>query len=329
MGVTIPACEEFGFSSCTQFLYYLLFRDELMKKQMLHFLERRQRLSSRSSLIALAEHKTLRTLGDVTSYGGDNYTLVIMWTQPDGDGVWATDAAAALVNDGLFDDPSAAQLSLVAYGDAYVNNSYSCGSGNVWSEAGAACWLSNCSEPWPMTKPMTSGACYGYPASGSAICTRGSKMCDILRWQAFIWLHYLTVPTLVTPYYACLQAGAANASQGSADNISERCAKTCHVSQSMFEHLRDDYVHTWRAQEALAGNALIQSWHLRRADTTHGPAWPLIQIGGANTSPAHPARTYSGPHTKDGLKSAVCASIASGAARLPDVCKSAASSSEL
>ena len=55
-----------------------------------------------------------------------NSTLVVMWTQPDGGGAWATNAAAELVNAGLFDDPDAAELSLVAFGDAYVDNAYSC-----------------------------------------------------------------------------------------------------------------------------------------------------------------------------------------------------------
>ena len=260
----------------------------------------------------------LPTLGDAASRDvGDNYTLVVVWTQPDGDGVWATDAAVDLVNAGIFDDPSAAQLSLVGYGDAYVNNSFSCGSGG-WNTAGAACWLSNCSKPWPPTKAMAHGECYGYPSPGSSICKHGVRECNLLRWQGFIWLHYLTLPTLATAYYACLQAGAANSSLVTADAIAERCAAKSHVSQSMYEHLRDHYVHTWRGEETLAGNAMIQSWHLRRADATHGPTWPIIQIGDGDSPPS----TYIGSHSTEGLMSAICKSIAAtaGAAKLPRAC---------
>ena len=32
-------------------------------------------------------------------------------------------------------------------------------------------------------------------------------------------------------------------------------------------------MHTWRADEAVAGNAQIQSFHLTRTDATHGPSW--------------------------------------------------------
>ena len=268
------------------------------------------------------------TLGDVgvvqlARQSGANYTRVTMWTQPDGNGIWATDAAAELWAAGLFEDPSAAQLALVAYGDAYVNNSWSCGGGSTWSMAKAGCWLSNCSAPWPMTKEMTNSSCYGYPSTGSSICKGGQRECDLVRWQNFIWIHYLTDPLLATTYFACLQEGAANASAISADAIAEACAAKCHVSQSKFEYLRDGYVHTWRGEEALASAAMIQSWHVRRTDAAHGPTWPFIQIGDADSSPAHPPATYAGPHTSAGLRKAICASIAAsaGAAKLPGVCK--------
>ncbi len=159
---------------------------------------------------------------------GANYTRVTMWTQPDGNGVWATDAAAELWDAGLFDDANAAQLALVAYGDAYVNNSWSCGGGTQWSMARAGCWLSNCSAPWPMTKEMTNSSCYGYPNPGSSICKGGARECDLIRWQNFIWIHYLSDPPLATKYYACLQQGAANASVVLADTIAEKCASKCH-----------------------------------------------------------------------------------------------------
>ena len=106
-----------------------------------------------------------------------NSTLVVMWTQTDGGGAWATDAAAELVAAGLFDDPDAAELSLVAFGDAYVDNAYSCEMGGTWTAAAAACWLANCSEPWPPAKGMTSGDCYvaiQRPASPCASEVRAS-----------------------------------------------------------------------------------------------------------------------------------------------------------
>ena len=196
-----------------------------------------------------------KALGTPTSVGGENgrapnsaenYTLVVMWTQPDGDGAWATEAATKLYSEGLFDDPTLAQLSLVPYGDAYVNNSYSCNGGAEWDEAHAACWLTNCSKPFPWTKDMTSGKCYGYPNPGSTVCQRGARECGLLRWQGFIYLHYLTLPELMLPYYSCLQAAAGNLSLATADAAANFCASKVHVSQSMFEHLRDDYVHTWK-----------------------------------------------------------------------------------
>ena len=243
-----------------------------------------------------------------------NSTLVVMWTQPDGGGAWATDAAAELVNVGLFDDPDAAELSLVAFGDAYVDNAYSCEMGGTWTAAAAACWLANCSEPWPPTKGMTSADCYGYPAPGEPVCKLGTRECDLMRWQAFVWLHYLLIPATATPFYACLQSGAANASLSSADAVAEVCA--ARVGASDFARLRDHYVHTWRGAEALAGNAQVQSFHLRRADAEHGPAWPFIQIGQGG---------YSGPHTFSGLKRAICASIeaSAGAAKQPAACRQA------
>ena len=108
-----------------------------------------------------------------------------------------------------------------------------------------------------------------------------------MRWQAFVWLHYLLGPSTATPFYACLQSGSANASLSSADEVAEVCAARVGVSGD-FARLRDHYVHTWRGAEALAGNAMVQSFHLRRADAEHGPAWPFIQIGQGG---------YSGPHT--------------------------------
>ena len=74
----------------------------------------------------------VRFVGNHTVKGTD-YALVTVWTQPDGGGVWATNAAVELYNDGLFDDPTAAQIALVSYGDAYVNNSYACGGGKEWT----------------------------------------------------------------------------------------------------------------------------------------------------------------------------------------------------
>ena len=246
-----------------------------------------------------------------------------MWTQPDGSGIWATDAAATLWDAGLFDDQDVAQLALVAYGDAYVNNSWSCGDGAEWTMASAGCWLSNCSAPWPMTKEMTNSSCYGYPPRGASVCKGGRRECDLMRWQNFIWIHYLTDPPLATAYYACLQKGAADASVASADAVAEACATMCQVNQTRFEYLRDAYVHTWRGEEVLAGAALTQSWNVRRKDAAHGPTWPLIQIGDADSSPAHPPATYTGPHTSAGLRKAICASIVAsvGAAKLPAACK--------
>ena len=76
-------------------------------------------------------------------------------------------------------------------------------------------------------------------------------------------------------------------------------------------------------EEVLAGAALTQSWNVRRKDAAHGPTWPLIQIGDADSSPAHPPATYTGPHTSAGLRKAICASIVAsvGAAKLPAACK--------
>ena len=97
--------------------------------------------------------------------------------------------------------------------------------------------------------------------------------------------------------------------------MAEVCAAQVGVSDD-FARLRDHYVHTWRGAEALAGNAQVQSFHLRRADAEHGPAWPFIQIGQGG---------YSGPHTAAGLKGAICASIeaSAGAAKQPAACRQA------
>ena len=89
---------------------------------------------------------------------------VVIWTVPDGSGTWATEAAADLWQDELFYDPSKVQLSLQAFGDTYMNNTYACNAEpNVWNVKDATCWLSNCSAPWPPTKAMTNAECYGEP----------------------------------------------------------------------------------------------------------------------------------------------------------------------
>lgn len=74
-------------------------------------------------IIGSTNDMNIPTLGDLevvelARQSGANYTRVTMWTQPDGNGIWTTDAAAELWAAGLFEDPSAAQLALVAYGDA-------------------------------------------------------------------------------------------------------------------------------------------------------------------------------------------------------------------
>ena len=161
-----------------------------------------------------------KALGTPTSIDGENgrapnsaenYTLVVMWTQPDGDGAWATEAATKLYSEGLFDDPTLAQLSLVPYGDAYVNNSYSCNGGAEWDEAHAACWLTNCSKPFPWTKDMTSGKCYGYPNPGSTVCQR-ERECGCSAGRASFTSttsHSLNSCCLTIPVYQLLQATSA------------------------------------------------------------------------------------------------------------------------
>ena len=40
------------------------------------------------------------------------------------------------------------------------------------------------------------------------MCKGGSRECDILKWQAFVYIHWLELPEIGLPYYACLQATA-------------------------------------------------------------------------------------------------------------------------
>ena len=110
------------------------------------------------------------------------------------------------------------------------------------------------------------------------------------------------------------------------DDVAEYCAARCHVSPSAYAHLRDDYVHTWRGDEAVAGAALETSWHLPR-DSNVGLSWPLYislesHVESASRADEADRRSlppaYTGPPTTEGLLAAICDLIS--AERRPSVC---------
>jgi hypothetical protein len=242
--------------------------------------------------------------------GEESHTLtVVIWTVPDGGGAWATRAAVELWNEGLFYNASQVALSLQAFGDSYFNNSFACGARRPWNREDAACWLANCSAPWPPTKAMVDGTCYGQPqAPGAPVCRGGVRECQLMLWQDFIYMHYLDLPVMALSYYSCLQAGAANTSLVTADDVAQACATQCRVSKAMFEHLRDTYVHTWRGQEALGGTAQVTAWHLHRKEPIG--TWPHITL---QTSDRRvPLPVYQGPPTTAGLRAAICDGITIG-----------------
>ena len=115
--------------------------------------------------------------------GTANTVAVVVWTVPNGGGAWATEAAVELWNQGLFFNASQATLSLQAFGDSYYNNSFACHARRPWNHDDAACWLANCSEPWPFTEPMMQGKCYGQPQwPGTPVCRGGERECQLMVW---------------------------------------------------------------------------------------------------------------------------------------------------
>ena len=126
-----------------------------------------------------------------TSDPPDQSALIVMYTESDGSGPWATNAAVELWVEGVFADPTFAQIALVPYADAYENNTFACVDkfgGLDWSASAAECWLRNCSsDPAPGIGPdgCWGSAGPGTPGKGVAVCRHGARGCAIKRWQAF------------------------------------------------------------------------------------------------------------------------------------------------
>jgi hypothetical protein len=235
------------------------------------------------------------------------FELVVMYTESDGSGPWATHAAVQLWAEGIFADPAFAQIALVPYADAYENNTYACVGafgGLDWSASAAGCWLRNCSSgPAPGIGPdgCWGSAGPGTPGKGVAVCRHGARECAIKRWQATGWIAMIEAPAVGLPFFHCLHANAT--APRAVDLVAKACADEVGVSDYLFDRLSGK-VHSWVGDEEVGGMGTVQATHLRRSDATHGPRWPHITLGSGDSLQAE---AYSGPPTTDGLRRAICA----------------------
>ena len=285
----------------------------------------RSRMLLALASLAAAATPSLPTLSLRAAAPADNYTILTLYTSGDGSGAWATDATAALIDTGIFDDAGFVQLAQVPSGDCYYNNSFSCDGGVAWSPTSATCWFENCSALPASTGHIPADACFGCPCGptppgvkpgvGNVTCPGGGRQMWVQRWQSFIWLHFLTQPDIALPMYACLQANATNASLPGADAVARACGLEHGIDDATIAYLREGYVHTWRGREAMSGMLEVAAVHLPRGAPRRG-TWPHLQFSAADGRSSY---EYKGPHSTEGLRRAICASAPS-APKKPAAC---------
>jgi len=106
---------------------------------------------------------------------------------------------------------------MVAWGNSFVPNEYACGA--AWSTASATCWLGNCSAgPAPFIGP---DACFDQDVVPA--CESGDAACDVNRWLATAWTHYIDSPALLYNVSSCLASGASARWPVDADALAEEC----------------------------------------------------------------------------------------------------------